>query len=50
LYILSQWGWNVLFLFVASYTLLLSWVSTFRLDSGFETPGKNFHIFFLLKK
>jgi hypothetical protein len=31
---------------VASYALLLSWVSTFRLDSGYETPGKNFHIFF----
>jgi hypothetical protein len=46
LYIWSQWGWNVLFLFVASYALLLSRGSTFRLDSGFETTGKNFHIFF----
>jgi hypothetical protein len=50
LYIWSQWGWNVLFLFVASYALLLSRVSTFCLDSSFETPGKNFQIFFLLKK
>ena len=49
LYIWSQWGWNVLFLFAASYALLLSQVSTFRLDSGFETPGKNFHIFFYWK-
>jgi hypothetical protein len=30
---------------VALYALLLSRVSTFHLDSGFETPGKNFHIF-----
>jgi hypothetical protein len=46
LYIWSQWGWNVLFLFVASYALLLSQVLTFRLDSGFETLCKNFHKFF----
>jgi len=45
LYIWSQWGWNVLFLFVASYALLLSRVSTFCLDSGFENPYKNFHNF-----
>jgi hypothetical protein len=29
-----------------SYALLLSQVSTFHLDSGFETPGKNFHSFY----
>jgi hypothetical protein len=49
LYIWSQWGWNVLFLFVASYALLLSRVSTFHLDFDFETPGKDFHIFFYWK-
>jgi hypothetical protein len=29
--------------------LLLSRVSTFRLDSGFETPDKKFHIFLYWK-